>query len=456
MKDKKIIVAVKYCGGDLNPFDGAALECALASGCEHITAVTMAPPGTAEKLSQLTRLGVRAVLLTDPAYAGADTLATAKTLAAFIKKEKPDFVFCGRQSVDGDTAQVPPCLSVLLGFEIVPSVMKIAGNTVCLRNGNKSQLTGGQVVTFERMATLRFPSIRSKCSPVEIIGNDVLQLTAGECGQKGSPTRVIQSFENVSGRRKCTFILPSELDKVIAESLQKERKTPAAYSGPKLKKVFYIGNVRMETERIAECAEEIPTAGKSAEGIAREIKERGAKIVLWSDEPLMRVLAPQVAGFLDAGLCADCTGLETDGERLLMTRPAAGGNITAKIECRAQVTMATVRTAGGADNIVFSVGRGAENALEKIKNAAAKRNARLCCSRAVVDDGLLPYACQVGLTGQAVAPKIYVAFGISGAVQHLCAVERAGTIIAVNRDKNARIFDFADFGILEYIDNVEL
>ena len=73
-----------------------------------------------------------------------------------------------------------------------------------------------------------------------------------------------------------------------------------------------------------------------------------------------------------------------------------------------------------------------------------------------MDDGLLPYACQVGLTGQAVAPKIYVAFGISGAVQHLCAVERAGTIIAVNQDRYARIFDFADFGILEYIDNVEL
>ncbi len=456
MKDKKIIVAVKYCGGDLNPFDGAALECALASGCEHITAVTMAPPGTAEKLSQLTRLGVRAVLLTDPAYAGADTLATAKTLAAFIKKEKPDFVFCGRQSVDGDTAQVPPCLSVLLGFEIVPSVLKVAGNTVYLRDGSKSQLTGGQVVTFERMAALRFPSIRSKRSPVEIIGNNILQLPAEECGQNGSPTRVIQSFENTSGRRKCTFISSSELDKVIAESLQRERKALAAYGGPKLKKAFYIGNVCMETERIAECAEEIPAARKSAEEIAREIKECGAKIVLWSDEPLMRVLAPQVAGLLNAGLCADCTGLETDGERLIMIRPAAGGNITAKIECRAQITMATIRTAGGADNLVFSVGRGAENALEIIKSVAAKRNARLCCSRAVVDDGLLPYICQVGLTGQVVAPKVYVALGISGAVQHMCAVECAGTIIAVNRDKNARIFDFADYGILEDINNVEL
>lgn len=456
MKDKKIVVAVKYCGGDLNPFDAAALECALASDCREIVAVTMAPPGIAEKLSQLTRLDVRAVLLTDPAFAGADTLATAKTLAAFLRREKPDFVFCGRQSVDGDTAQVPPCLSALLGFAIVPSVMEMAGGAVILRDGSRVRLTGGQVVTFERMAALRFPSIRSKCTPVETVGNSVLRLPAAECGQAGSPTRVIRSFENTAGRRKCTFISPAELDGVIARSLQRERKALAAYDGRKLKKAFYIGNVRAETQRIAECAEEISAAGKSAKEIAREIEERGAKIVLWSDEPQMRVLAPQAAGLLNAGLCADCTELKTDGERLFMVRPAAGGNITAEIECRAEVTMATVRTAGGADSLVFSVGRGAESALERIGKAAAERNARLCCSRAVVDDGLLPYACQVGLTGQTAAPKVYVAFGISGAVQHMCAVERAGTVIAVNRDRDARIFDFADYGILEDIDNVEL
>lgn len=178
--------------------------------------------------------------------------------------------------------------------------------------------------------------------------------------------------------------------------------------------------------------------------------------MLWSDEPLMRILAPQAAAYLNAGLCADCTGLEADGENLVMIRPAAGGNITAKIVCCAPVTMATVRTAGGADSLMFSVGRGAEGALGKIAAAAKKYGARLCCSRAAVDDGLLPYACQVGLTGQTAAPKVYVAFGISGAVQHLCAVERAGTIVAVNKDKDARIFDFADYGVLEDIDDVEL
>ncbi|MGN1052414.1 MAG: FAD-binding protein, partial [Candidatus Scatosoma sp.] len=74
--------------------------------------------------------------------------------------------------------------------------------------------------------------------------------------------------------------------------------------------------------------------------------------------------------------------------------------------------------------------------------------AELCCSRAVADSGTMSYEKQVGLTGKTVSPKIYVAFGISGAVQHTCAIAGAETVIAVNKDKNARIFDYADYGII--------
>ena len=66
----------------------------------------------------------------------------------------------------------------------------------------------------------------------------------------------------------------------------------------------------------------------------------------------------------------------------------------------------------------------------------------------MADSGILPYEKQVGLTGRTVSPKVYVAFGISGAVQHTCAIAGAGTVIAVNTDKNARIFDYADFGVV--------
>ena len=132
-----------------------------------------------------------------------------------------------------------------------------------------------------------------------------------------------------------------------------------------------------------------------------------------------------------------------------MTRPALGGNVTADIVCQNDMTFATVRTvkANGSD-VIFSVGKGGIEYIEKITMLAEEYNAEVCCSRIVADSGRLPYEKQVGLTGRTVCPKTYVAFGISGAVQHTCAIEGAGTVIAVNTDKNARIFDYADYGII--------
>ena len=95
-----------------------------------------------------------------------------------------------------------------------------------------------------------------------------------------------------------------------------------------------------------------------------------------------------------------------------------------------------------------SVGRGALASLDKIAALAERYGAELCCSRPLTDTGKMPYTAQVGLTGRAVAPRVYVAFGISGAVQHTCAIAGASRIIAVNTDKNAEIFNYSDFGIL--------
>ena len=75
-------------------------------------------------------------------------------------------------------------------------------------------------------------------------------------------------------------------------------------------------------------------------------------------------------------------------------------------------------------------------------------------SRIAVDKGFIPYESQVGLTGKRVNPNIYLAFGISGAVQHTCGIEQANTIIAVNTDPNARIFEYADYGIIDSCKNV--
>ena len=82
------------------------------------------------------------------------------------------------------------------------------------------------------------------------------------------------------------------------------------------------------------------------------------------------------------------------------------------------------------------------------KEFAEKINAELCASRALVDKNVVPYEMQVGLTGKTISPKIYIAIGISGMAQHTCAIEGADTIIATNPDKDAPIFNFADYGIV--------
>ena len=156
-----------------------------------------------------------------------------------------------------------------------------------------------------------------------------------------------------------------------------------------------------------------------------------------------------MAVLCNAGICADCISFRVQDGRFIMTRPALGGNVTADIICNSDMAFATVRTVKKGDaDVIFSVGKGAIDYIDKIKDLATIFNAEVCCSRIVADSGKLPYDKQVGLTGRTVCPKVYVAFGISGAVQHTSAIAGAGTVIAVNVDKDARIFDYADYGIV--------
>jgi electron transfer flavoprotein alpha subunit len=83
-----------------------------------------------------------------------------------------------------------------------------------------------------------------------------------------------------------------------------------------------------------------------------------------------------------------------------------------------------------------------------VQKFAEQIGAGLGASRSLVDAGLVPYEIQIGLTGKNINPKVYIACGISGAVHHTCAIEQAGTIIAINKDRSARIFDYADYGIV--------
>lgn len=203
----------------------------------------------------------------------------------------------------------------------------------------------------------------------------------------------------------------------------------------------------------------------------------------------MRAVMPILAGMLDAGLTADCTDLtlQEDG-RLLQIRPAFGNNLMAQIQTISDIQMATIRPGiflekkydrptgtvrkyeitGCASvtqlefskfeetsplnqaEIIFAggMGVGSKEGFAFLGKVAAKVGASLGASRMAVDAGFAPYSCQIGQTGVTVHPRIYVAVGISGAVQHLAGMSGSEKIIAINSDPKAPIFDYADYGIV--------
>ncbi|MBQ5884828.1 MAG: FAD-binding protein [Clostridia bacterium] len=447
----KILVCVKVVKGELNPFDESALECALQLS-DDVTVVSMGPKVCENALKPLTRLGAKVILISDNCFAGADTLATSYILSTAIKEMDYDLILCGRQSIDGDTAQVGPMLSQMLGIPLITNALEIQANDgivfATTRLGEeRAELPA--LVTAERGYVLRFPSIFSKVGEVKILDNQVLGCDVQKCGLSGSPTKVLETFENERGRRKCKFIQMDELLPLVDELInQNNVETQKTYDGTKLKSVWAVGEE--VCEKAKEIAEEVILIEKSSPQIIYEkAVAKKPDVILWNADFWGRRNAPIVAAMLSTGLCADCTMLETDGENLIMYRPAQGGNITAKIRCVTKPQMATVRTKSDSFDIIVSGGKGVADKIDKLNELAEKLGAEIGASRGLVDMNKLPYDKQIGLTGKTVSPKIYIAVGISGAIHHTCAIEGSTTVIAINPDKNARIFDYADFGIVE-------
>ena len=232
-----------------------------------------------------------------------------------------------------------------------------------------------------------------------------------------------------------------------------------------------------------------------SEMLARIIHEQKPSIVLAGATPVGRSFIPRVAAKIRTGLTADCTSLEIDKEtkHLLQVRPAFGGNIMATILCpdyRPQ--MATVRPRvmkkgeyhadrtgeiihADLDNIesrtkviefvkevsevsvnlheaeiIVAGGRGigGEKGYEMLQELAEALGGAVGASRAAVDEGWIPYSHQVGQTGKTVNPKIYIACGISGAVQHLVGMQSSDIVIAINKNPEAPIFNVATYGIV--------
>lgn len=459
----KIVVCVRQgLDGEINPFDASAYEEALRIPDSEVTLLSMGPLSAKDMLTNLTRLGAKeAVLLSDKAFAGADTLATAYTLSMAIKKLNPDLVFCGRQTLVGDTAQTGAMLSVKLGYSLITCVMKIKSVSdeyiACkTRAAEEETVPLPAVVTIERISNLRLPRLRSKIGECRVLSCADINADEKCVGLSGSPTRVISSEKSDFGKRKCKFIKINELDSVIKDSLSKSnaRVDLKQISEKKLDKVFCIGEAtRSFAESISECVRVIELSDK--ETLAEIIKLEHPDAVIWGSDVISKRISAEVAAMLNLGLCADCTSLETDGNELFMIRPALSGSVIAKIRSLTKPAMATVRTAeSNTPSVIVGVGFGARNDLDKISLLANRYNGEIAATRKMVDNDFIHYEKQVGLTGKTVCPPVYVAVGISGAVHHIAGMKNSGTVIAINSDKNSAIFDYADYGIVDSAENI--
>jgi len=251
-------------------------------------------------------------------------------------------------------------------------------------------------------------------------------------------------------------------------------------------KVYFIESPALEHFLVE------PFAG----AIEHLIRKHRPEVVIAGATTAGRTLMPYLAVRLTTGLTADCTELDIDEEtgNLIQTRPAIGGNIMATIvTSRHRPQMATVRphslkppgrnpnSTGEVikesvpekclftsvewlgmqgkekDTVaiqdarkIVSGGRGLKKAenFALIENLAEKLGAAVGASRDVVDRGWIAYPHQVGLSGKTVTPELYVAIGISGAIQHLAGMKTSDCIVAINNDPDAQIFKVADFGVV--------
>ncbi len=564
---------------EINPFDllGINMAVDLKDGdADSVVALSMGPPNAAEGLTQCYALGAdRAVLLSDRALAGSDTLATAQALSLALQRESPDLIVCGRNSSDAETGQVGPEVAELMGLPHVSNVRKLeidrAANRITVERATDE---GYQVLQCPLPAVVcvtegagqeRYPG-REEMAEAET--KTVEQLTCADLtddlslfGLEGSPTWV-EDIRLVEPDRLGVVIrdeTPEEAARQIAEQLRERLASLAATGGQESDDAalpHYTGGDR-PIWVVAELSEEgvrqvtLEMLGKAraltpitqsevvAVVISDNLDDEGSRFAVMrqlmagspdriltldagglgpvcgrgvadslanaiaADPPYAmlfaatadgRDLAARIAARLRLGLTGDAIDLEiNDAGQLVQLKPALGGNVVAPILSKTLPNLVTLRpgvltpaapesdaqlvqmvvippaTPDGADvtlvsehfseehgaleltsaEVVVGVGMGVgEDGVATAQELASGIGASICTTRNVVHSGWLPHHIQVGISGRTIAPQVYLAVGIRGAFNHTVGIQKAGVILAINRNHRAAIFRAADYGIV--------
>jgi electron transfer flavoprotein alpha subunit len=554
----------------MGSFDLNAVAYAVELGKQfgaQTTSVTMGPPQAQSSLIETLAMGIdRAVHLQDRAFAGSDTLATARALALWLKREAFDLILLGKYSLDAETGQVGPEIAELLGIAQITGIRNLAVDGEIVRAARESDEGTEEIecplpvllTCAER--TTRPPPLRpsaleaAKSKPLTTISAAELGGDAALFGFAGSPTWVqgvqVQQAPSVQCKlidaadpQRAAQEVVAELDRLgaLSASRRERRKiSPTIRASIPGKDVWVVceGSLEFEITRgslellsagddlAAELGGALVAVGfpavmrrharllagygadqvllldhpaldarrpeSAAQAIADLVKERRPWGLLLCASELGRDWGPRLAARLGLGLTGDAIGLELDGEgRLIALKPAFGGNIVAPILSKTYPQMATVRSGvlelaepnslreaaiesirptldeplggllkanslldpsimplEGAEAVVgIGAGVGAEG-VDRVKQFARAINAGISVTRRVSDMGWLPRQLQVGLTGKAIEPRLYFAVGIRGAPNHVIGIKRAQTVVAINNDPEAPIFERANIGLV--------
>jgi electron transfer flavoprotein alpha subunit len=538
--------------------EGVRLARATGGSC---TVLTLGPPSAEDVLREAVAWGADdGVHLCDPAFAGSDTLATARALASALTARGPfDLVLVGRNSLDGETGQVGPEVAQLLGLAFASGVRRLddAGPFLRLELEHDDGFAEAEVdlpavlSVAERLCEpcKVDPEGRAAVPAERLTRLAASELGRGPWGEAGSPTVVGETRAMVHERAGTVLEgpLPDQVEAAMrlldargaltpsgdgAATPRDDGRRPAGgdpteaagtpSEGPiavlvepgrpevadellgAAARLGRIAGVPVHALAVGEPAvERLGGAGADlvvaftgsavaedvAEGVVEYLRAWAPWAFLAPSTAFGREVAGRAAAATGSGLVGDAVELSRRSGLLVAAKPAFSGALVADISCRSATQMATVRpgvlppapaapavrpvpverralTARGRvrvlderrnddvealarAEVVIGVGTAvAPEEYEQLSPLAALLGAELAATRKVTDKGWAPRARQVGITGRAIAPRLYVAVGLSGKFNHMVGVRGAGTILAVNDDRTAPVFGFCDIGLV--------